>query len=341
MNFNPRPSAKTTVAVVEGLAPRVGITSEALTKMAVYVKECSDEIGWLGTAYKNEAENTILIDDVYLFDQDVHGATTEITPEGLSDFATELLEQGDAGIEIWNNLKMWGHSHVNMGVSPSAQDNDQMRTFAEGGHDWFIRLICNKKGEMKLDLYDYRNGIAFIDLQWVEVVSEDERAIQSQIDELYAQLDALASAREKIYKDPIKEEMKAKVRKIVSHTKGSTYYQNGQKKTTQTGKVTTINSGKTNSTSGTKKNTDTASTTKIDRKGYYMDEDVLDKDDEVLNMFSETELIELSYACDTMKQLEEELWDYGYYNFFTDNDLERIFRVMRKTESKYMNDQVR
>ena len=67
-----------------------------------------DEVGWLGTVYYNSEHNYYFVSDVFLFDQEVHGTTTEITPEGLADFATELLQRED-GMEIWNNMKLWGH----------------------------------------------------------------------------------------------------------------------------------------------------------------------------------------------------------------------------------------
>src|SRR5690606_38028013 len=112
--------------------------------------------------------------------------------------------------------------HVNMGVTPSGQDDLQMKTFKDGGHDWFIRLIANKKGEMKLDIYDYNAGVAYIDVPWMELLSEEERAIQNRIDLLYAELDLLQAERDKAYGDAIQAEMKEKVHKIVTTTT-STY----------------------------------------------------------------------------------------------------------------------
>lgn len=338
MDFKQRPTAKTTVSVVQELAPRVGITSEALAKMSIYVDECSDEIGWLGTAHKNEQQNTILIDDVYLFDQDVHGTTTEITPEGLSQFAEELLTMGEEGMEIWNNLRMWGHSHVNMGVTPSGQDNTQMNTFKEGGHEWFIRLIANKQGEMKLDLYDYKHGIIFTDLQWVEVMSDDERQIQDQIDQLYHVLDELQQERVNAYEVAIKEEMKLKVRKMVTTSKYG-YWANGKWVPTARTTTTTKNDDEEKKTHGQTSGNDTTAnnsngstntdTSTIDREGFYDVVDVFDKDDDVVEQFTNWELIELS-DCSTFAELQIELENWGYYNYFTDNDIERIYRVMYK-----------
>src|SRR5690606_32937431 len=81
---------------------------------------------------------------------------------------------------------------------------------------------ANKKGEMKLDIYDYNAGVAYIDVPWMELLSEEERAIQNRIDLLYAELDLLQAERDKAYGDAIQAEMKEKVHKIVTTTT-STY----------------------------------------------------------------------------------------------------------------------
>lgn len=344
MTFKNRPNPKTTVGVMQISVPKVGITQEALTKMSIYVKECSDEIGWMGTARKNERDNTIVIDNVYLFDQDVHGATTEITPEGLTDFAEELLAQGDAGIEVWNNLKMWGHSHVNMDVSPSGQDNAQMETFKEGGHDWFIRLIANKKGDMKLDIYDYITGVQYIDVPWIELDSEDEQAVKAEIDALYAILETLEQERLTKHLEPIKAEMKEKVHKIGARTTGITYaggsYINGKwvgntsKEPVEEKKTYGDSTGNDNSNPSKKTTTSSGNGDTVDRPGFYEIEDVFLMDDDVLEYFNHEELLELAENT-RFDQLQSDLELYGYYNYFTDNDVERIYRVCRKVQNKY------
>lgn len=299
--FTQRPKADTKVGVVKEFAPRIGVKSDAIAKMFIYVNECKDEVGWLGTANYNEKERFITIEDVYLFDQEVHATTTEITPEGLSDFAQELLSMGDEGMEIWNNLKMWGHSHVNMSVSPSGQDDRQMETFREGGHDWFIRLIANKKGDMKLDLYDYNSGIVYLDLPWVEIRPDEESEILQQINNLYRKLDEMENERVASYEVQIKEEMKKKVRKI-SYAK-KTYVPIG-----------------------------TASTEIKKNITEAFSQDVFKSDQEVYKYFGETDLLDLSTSSDTLEDMEEELQQYGYFNFFSPSDLLRIFKVARQEE---------
>ena len=46
-----RPSDKPKVDILENKIPTVMISKNALKKMNIYIDECSEEIGWLGTAY--------------------------------------------------------------------------------------------------------------------------------------------------------------------------------------------------------------------------------------------------------------------------------------------------
>lgn len=224
--------SKTTVNVLEKCLPEIVISKDALIKMRIYTDECDKEIGWLGTAYKikdNDGEY-IYVDDVFLFKQDVHSTTTEITTEGLSDFAENLIQQ-ENGIEIWNNMKLWGHSHVNMSTYASKQDDDQMETFKECDFDWFIRIIANKKEEIKVDLYNYKQGIIYNNIPWQEAMSKEEENLYIQIRELQNKLEELNSTIYKKYEEEIKEEIEKKVNnkivvRYITNTKNkkNTYY---------------------------------------------------------------------------------------------------------------------
>lgn len=129
----------------------VYILPEARAKMELYCELCEKEIGWLGFVEKYDGVG-FLITDVVLLKQEVHAATTEIDPAALLDF------WGQTEPEKQSKIKIWGHSHVNMAPNPSGQDDSQMDYFKDG-NDWFIRLITNKKGDMNITIYDYKNGI--------------------------------------------------------------------------------------------------------------------------------------------------------------------------------------
>ena len=224
-NFKSK-TGKTTVDVLQAKAPKVYISDQAMIKMKHYIDGCSDEIGWMGTASMNK--HGYYIEDVLLFEQDVHSTTTEITPEGLGEFAEELLKQED-GVEVWNKIKMWGHSHVNMSTSSSSQDDEQMEIFSDNGHDWFIRIIANKKGEMQVDVYDFDTGIIYYNVEYFHLMSQPEIDLTNKIKALEKELEDIRDKREKMFSKGIAEEIKKKVRKITYNNK----YKN-QKKTFDT-----------------------------------------------------------------------------------------------------------
>lgn len=179
MNFNNRPNALPEVRLLGGV-PRVFITPLALTKMWHYVDLCQDEIGWLGTAKKYG--DAYLIEDCFLFEQEVDATNTDISGEGLAKFVNEMLVKGEEGIEIINNLKVWGHSHVFMDVSPSLTDNDTMSIFKENGNEWFLRIIANKKGDLEVSLFDYGKELYIRNVPWeVFVLTED--GLQERVDQ--------------------------------------------------------------------------------------------------------------------------------------------------------------
>lgn len=210
MSFFKTSSIKSSVEVIEECVPNVIIMKEALIKMKLFIQGCSDEIGWLGTAHQEK--DNIIIDDVILFDQEVHSTTTEITPEGLSKFGEELLKLPN-GVDLWNSIKVWGHSHVNMGTNPSGQDDDQMITFKDCGHDWFIRIIGNKSGDLKLDIYNYKQGITYKNIKWIEGVTKDELEIEEVIKQLQEKLEKFNEDIEDVLKEDIEKDIKSKVRK--------------------------------------------------------------------------------------------------------------------------------
>lgn len=152
------------------------ILPQAKSKMELYCDLSEGEIGWLAYVEKFEGVG-FLITDCVLLKQEVHSTTTEITPEGL--------------LEFWNNtpvdrqatIKMWGHSHVNMGVTPSGQDDSQMEYFKDG-NPWFIRLITNKKREYHIDIFDYANGIkVHMDQADLKIYNPGAEDLRKQIEE--------------------------------------------------------------------------------------------------------------------------------------------------------------
>ena len=214
------------VKIMKNFAPKIFINIDAINKMKEYIRQSSLEIGWLGTARR--FSNQIFIDDVFLFKQEVHSTTTEITTEGLNDFAMELLSQED-GVEIWNNMKVWGHSHVNMSTSPSSQDDKQIEVFSQNADDFFIRIIANKKDDFRIDLYDYTTGVIYEQLPYEVDYGEDKDIIES----LYKKIEEITEAISLRIKpsETMVEEIKTEIKEKVTEKK-FTYSGNAAIKTT-------------------------------------------------------------------------------------------------------------
>lgn len=131
--------------------PTVWYSPIAWEKIQRAVTKCPQEVGWMGVV--EELENgDFHIDDIYIPKQTVHGAETDILPEDLAELACSLEDP--------SRLCYWGHSHVNMGVGPSGQDEEQTSEYLEHT-DFFIRGIYNKKGDSKVDVFDMRKEIVY------------------------------------------------------------------------------------------------------------------------------------------------------------------------------------
>jgi len=160
-NFSPH-SFDTKVEMLSQI-PKILISKLAYTKMWHYVDIAGDEVGWLGTVER--MPGALLIKDVFLLKQKVSAAQTVITEEGLTEFGEEILQLPD-GVDIYNNIRFWGHSHVNMGTSPSGQDENQMELFKNSEHPYFIRGILNKRGRMEFTIFFYDTGVKIEDAEW-------------------------------------------------------------------------------------------------------------------------------------------------------------------------------
>lgn len=164
-NISLKYSGANRLEMIQGRIPKVIMDLEAYKKMLYMVKLSSKEIGWLGLVEKQQ-ENVLKVKDVYLFRQQVGATTCEITPEGIEEVVIDLL-QLENGEELIENLKLWGHSHVNMATSPSAQDVKQLNSFEQNGNEWFLGVIVNKSGDFNFTYIDYVTGIKVSNLSWV------------------------------------------------------------------------------------------------------------------------------------------------------------------------------
>lgn len=162
--------------------PKIFFTREAWAKQCHLVRLCSKEVGWFALVEHDAEKNIFVITELVIPAQTVSATETDIGKEDLADAALELIEQG----KDTSKLYAWFHSHVNMGVTPSEQDEFQVEDYLEDLVDVpeipaFIRGIQNKKGDLKLDVYYVQQGIAYQNLDY-QILNEEDEEWQKEIE---------------------------------------------------------------------------------------------------------------------------------------------------------------
>lgn len=141
----------------DALPPIVYITPEAFCKMKILVQKANDEIGWHGVMERLDKE-TYLISDILLYPQTVSGTTVTVDETKLANWQMTIPD------EVFNNLRMQGHSHVNMAATPSGLDVNTYEKLLQGldkTDGFYLMLILNKNGDCYKLLYDFAQNAIF------------------------------------------------------------------------------------------------------------------------------------------------------------------------------------
>ena len=147
--------------------PTIYISANAYVKMRMLVDQMSTEVGWYGTVTKCPGlQETYIIEDILVYPQTVTGATCEQDETKMFDFEMSLTT------EQVNSKRFQGHSHVNMGVTPSGVDEQFYQDLLTQVNDYFIICITNKKNDYTVRFYDVENNILYTDLE-LKVLLDD------------------------------------------------------------------------------------------------------------------------------------------------------------------------
>lgn len=147
-----------TVNIVQRKAT-VWFTDIAYKKFQALVKSFDKEVAWHGLAYRNDdlTKDEYYITDIMVYPQEVTGAT--VTTD-QNKYQTWLMNHDD---DTFNNIRMQGHSHVNMGVTPSSVDETLYESILSQLDDtmFYIFMIWNKKGDKTCKIYDLAKNVLF------------------------------------------------------------------------------------------------------------------------------------------------------------------------------------
>ena len=151
--------------------PTIAFTNEAYTKIIQLINATTLEIAWHGTVEYDEEEDTFTVTDIVVFPQKTTAATVDVDDDKYVSWFTELED------DVINNLRMHGHSHVNMGVSPSGVDISYQEELGKSLRDdeFYLFIIINKREEIHATLYD--RGVIFDDKDLIITTPYDDYAV--------------------------------------------------------------------------------------------------------------------------------------------------------------------
>lgn len=131
----------------------------AWIKMDALVRKFDDEVAWHGVAFRGDDPKTdeYFIQDIIVYPQEVTGATVNTDQAEYENWLMSLED------DVFNNVRMQGHSHVNMGVTPSGVDTTHQEKILEQLDDdmFYIFVIWNKRGEKTVKIYDLAKNVLF------------------------------------------------------------------------------------------------------------------------------------------------------------------------------------
>lgn len=181
----------------------------AWLKMQRLIQENSKEVAWHGVAFRKEDEegNVYFVSDILIYPQEVTGANVETDQK---KYEMWLMSQED---DVFNNIRFQGHSHVNMGTTPSSVDTTHQSKILEQVEDdmFYIFVIWNKRNEKFVRIYDMKKNRIFETTDVTVTVQDDGLGVERFLRE------ADEMVKEHVYTPP-------KTAGYVSPYTGSGYY---------------------------------------------------------------------------------------------------------------------
>ena len=132
-------------------------SKKAWMKTCLLIMNRNLEVGWHGVVRRSEKPAEFIVEDILVFPQKVTSTSTEPDDEDYVNWQNSL----DA--ETFNKVRLYGHSHVNMGVAPSSTDMKYREDLLTDIDDFYVFQIFNKKGCISAQVYDVREGVLYED----------------------------------------------------------------------------------------------------------------------------------------------------------------------------------
>lgn len=158
---------------------KVYVSEIAWLKMWTLISEFEKEVAWHGTAVRGENPGEYYIKDILVYPQEVTGATVTTDQQKYEQWLKDLDD------DTFNNLCFQGHSHVNMGTTPSAVDTALYDGILQqlDSDKFYIFMIWNKRREHTVKIYDYRDNVLYENNDTTVSIVEDGTGIEKFVKE--------------------------------------------------------------------------------------------------------------------------------------------------------------
>lgn len=216
--------------------PTIYITVNAFQKMRHLVEQNTGEVAWHGLI--EQANGVYIITDILVFPQVVTAATVV----GIDNtYEMWIATQPD---EIFDRLRMHGHSHVNFGVTPSGTDENYYNNLMTHVQDFYITLITNKKDEYHIRFYDKVNNIQYSNIE-LNICFEDGTLLDTWYDSVKGNITLPAPIA---YAVPARDERKGSLLKEGEEDIETVTWYNNLKKNQEKKNMTTLKNSTTTHT---------------------------------------------------------------------------------------------
>ena len=143
-----------------------------MKRIMYYAQAADGEVSGLGTVVKDD-KGRMVVNQVYLLEQESSGADTELNSEAISKLMTDMIGKN----EDPGQLKFWWHSHASMGVFWSGTDDTCAETLSR---EFAFSLVVNKAGEKRCRLDLYNPFRVTFDGVKVEEISQEDNDLKKE-----------------------------------------------------------------------------------------------------------------------------------------------------------------
>lgn len=173
---------KTTYQAPTTVKPIVHIDYRAYSKLLTYIRNVENEVGGIGSV-KVTSTGDFLVTDIFLIEQTVSGASTNLSPQGVAKFLVERKRQHPE--DDLSGYQLWWHSHYNFNTFWSGIDTGTIAELGEN-FDWLLSIVGNQNGDLlaRVDmLAPFRVSLDELEITHGLMPTEDVEAIKTEIRE--------------------------------------------------------------------------------------------------------------------------------------------------------------